>query len=86
MFYRSEIKDVIAKNRVVILKGEPGCGKSTRVPQYVLEAWAEASGENEDPCRIIVTEPRRIAAISLADRVADERNESVRKLTILLVN
>lgn len=60
---------------MVIIKGEPGCGKSTRVPQYVLEAW---SRENDgQPCRVVVTQPRRIAAISLAERVASEREESV---------
>ncbi|KAF5280407.1 hypothetical protein FQR65_LT03216 [Abscondita terminalis] len=79
----SQYKDVLVKmlenHDVVIVKGEPACGKSTCVPQYVLEAWAkdvEANGVTA-PCRIVVTEPRRIAAISLAERVSNAREENV---------
>lgn len=67
----------IDSNQVVVIKGEPGCGKSTRVPQYILENWAKEAGRNGDPCRIIITQPRRIAAISLAERVSNERYENV---------
>lgn len=59
------------------MKGEPGCGKSTRVPQYVLESWAENEGIAGEPGRIVVTQPRRIAAISLTQRVCNERDEMV---------
>ncbi|KAB0800786.1 hypothetical protein PPYR_06525 [Photinus pyralis] len=75
--YKEELIGLLARNSVVIIKGEPGCGKSTRVPQYVMEAWARDLGAANSPCRIIVTQPRRIAAASLAERVASERGESV---------
>lgn len=61
----------------MIIRGEPGCGKSTRVPQYLLEYWVKNQGL--EPVRIICTQPRRLAAISLAERVANERQERVSK-------
>ena len=58
---------------VVVVEGETGCGKTTQVPQFILE---DAAARNE-PCSIICTQPRRIAATSLARRVASERGERV---------
>ncbi|XP_063921598.1 ATP-dependent RNA helicase DHX30-like isoform X2 [Zophobas morio] len=74
--HKEDFMKLIKENRVVIIKGEPGCGKSTRIPQYVLELWAKEGLARGEPCQIAVTQPRRIAAISLADRVSDERNEN----------
>ncbi|CAE8644516.1 unnamed protein product, partial [Polarella glacialis] len=64
-----EILDVLDRHRVVLIAGETGCGKSTQVPQYLLDS---VPGVN-----LLVTQPRRIAAISLAERVAQERCEQV---------
>ncbi|XP_062122470.1 probable ATP-dependent RNA helicase spindle-E [Drosophila sulfurigaster albostrigata] len=64
-----EIMAAINDNPVVILKGETGCGKTTQVPQYILD---EAFKRREF-CKIVVTQPRRIAAISIANRVCQER-------------
>lgn len=50
-----------------------GSGKSTQVPQYILEECAVERKE----CRIICTQPRRLAATSIAERVAQERMEKV---------
>ncbi len=47
-----------------IICGDTGCGKSTQIPQYILEKDPDA--------KIIVTQPRRIAAINLAKRVSEE--------------
>ena len=55
----------------VLVIGETGCGKTTQVPQYVLDDATLLGLE----CNVIVTQPRRIAAISVAERVAFERCE-----------
>lgn len=67
---------LLENNKVVVIKGEPGCGKSTQVPQYILEnASLNDSGID---CNILVTQPRRISATSLAQAIANEREEKVR--------
>lgn len=57
-------------NQVVIIQGPTGCGKTTQVPQFILDDCKT----NDKPCKIVVTQPRRIAAISVARRVCEERN------------
>ena len=72
---RQDILDLIQKSRVVVLSGDTGCGKSTQVPQYLLDSFAlERKGVD---CNIIVTQPRRLAALSLAQTVAGYRGEKV---------
>ncbi|XP_043488976.1 probable ATP-dependent RNA helicase DHX35 [Polistes fuscatus] len=66
---RDHIIYLLEKYQTLVLVGETGCGKSTQLPQYLLEA-----GWCEDGKIIGITEPRRVAATSLASRVADERN------------
>lgn len=53
----------LRSNQVVIVAGDTGCGKSTQVPQYLMEAGYE---------RVACTQPRRIACLALARRVAYE--------------
>lgn len=50
-----------------MIVGETGCGKSTQLPQYLYEAGWAASGE-----MIAVVQPRRVAAVTVATRVAEE--------------
>ncbi|CCI40590.1 unnamed protein product [Albugo candida] len=70
--HRESILQHIQKNQVTIIQGETGCGKSTSVPQFILnEALAL-----EQKVRIIVTQPRRIAAIELASTVARMRESN----------
>ncbi|XP_054039855.1 probable ATP-dependent RNA helicase DHX34 isoform X1 [Rissa tridactyla] len=61
--YRQRLLDAVAGNQVVVVAGDTGCGKSTQVPQYLL-----AAGYSHVAC----SQPRRIACISLAKRVAFE--------------
>jgi len=67
--YKDRVVEACRSHRVVIVSAETGAGKSTQVPQFILD--------NNVTKKIIVTQPRRIAAISLADRVAKERGQSV---------
>ncbi|XP_011209559.2 probable ATP-dependent RNA helicase spindle-E [Bactrocera dorsalis] len=66
---KDQILAAIRKYPVVVLEGDTGCGKTTQVPQYILD---EAYG-NREYCKIVCTQPRRIAAISIARRVCQER-------------
>lgn len=71
--FREEIISAVANNQVVIIAGETGCGKTTQVPQYLLEsAWAAGR-----PARIICTQPRRISAVTVSERIAAERGENI---------
>ena len=66
--YRSRIVSAISQHRVTVIEGETGSGKSTQVPAYLL-AEAAAAGKY---CNVVVTQPRRLAAVTLGDRVAYE--------------
>ena len=66
---RTEILDTIRANQVVLLSGPTGCGKSTQVPQFILDQHAGL----RKPVNILVTQPRKIAASSVARRVVNER-------------
>jgi len=70
---REEVLRAVSANRVVIIEGATGCGKSTQVPQFLLES-ADQVGN------IIVTQPRRLSALGLAHRVAQERGQEVGQL------
>ncbi|KIM34405.1 hypothetical protein M408DRAFT_303614 [Serendipita vermifera MAFF 305830] len=69
--YRNEIIQTLETHQVLVLSGETGCGKSTQLPAYIMEDQL-SRGKS---CRIICTEPRRISAISLAQRVSAEMGE-----------
>ena len=70
---RKELLAAVASNQVVVISAETGAGKTTQVPQLLLDA-AVTSGQGAD-VNIICTQPRRISAIGVADRVAAERCE-----------
>ena len=70
--YKDEVNKLVRENQVVLISGETGCGKTTQVPQYLLED--PATGPT---CRIVVTQPRRLSAVSVAERIASERCETI---------
>ena len=67
----SEIIKAIRQNPVVIISGETGCGKSTQLPKMCLKACRGVAG------MIACTQPRRIAAITIAHRIASELKENL---------
>ncbi|KAK7867141.1 hypothetical protein R5R35_005856 [Gryllus longicercus] len=72
---KGQIMEAINDNPVVIIRGNTGCGKTTQVCQYILDDYIQ-SGQGAY-CNIVVTQPRRISAVSVADRVANERGEQL---------
>ena len=74
--FRDDALAAIENNQVTIICGETGCGKSTQLPAYVLERQLSQGR----PCKIYCTEPRRISAITLAQRVSEELGEHKNEL------
>ncbi|XP_054712287.1 ATP-dependent RNA helicase A-like isoform X2 [Uloborus diversus] len=77
--FKESILQAIQENSTVIIRGATGCGKTTQVPQYILDYYL-SSGCGADCC-ITVTQPRRISAVSVAERIAEERSESLGNTT-----
>ncbi|KAK0614278.1 P-loop containing nucleoside triphosphate hydrolase protein [Immersiella caudata] len=68
---RHEVIQTVKENQVTIISGETGSGKSTQSVQFILDdLYDKGLGPSAN---IIVTQPRRISALGLADRVSDER-------------
>ena len=61
---KNKILDLVEKNRIVIIQGETGSGKTTQIPQFLLESGYYGG--------IVCTQPRRVAAMSIAKRVSQE--------------
>lgn len=66
-----EILSAVEQNQVVVVMGETGCGKTTQIPQFILDSFISAG--KGSLCKIVCTQPRRISAITVAERVAQER-------------
>lgn len=69
--------EAVAAHDVIVLCGETGCGKTTQVPQFLLEAGYGCPEFPERAGRVGVTQPRRVAATSTAARVAAELGEQL---------
>ncbi|KAJ3156670.1 hypothetical protein HDU86_003894 [Geranomyces michiganensis] len=63
---RQALVDAIMANRTTVIVGETGSGKTTQIPQFLYDAGLTKSG------MIAITQPRRVAALSIAKRVAEE--------------
>lgn len=75
--YSAQVLDLIKNSTYSIIVGTTGSGKTTQVPQIILEN-AISKGEGS-ACNIICTQPRKIAATSVARRVSEERGETLQQ-------
>lgn len=66
--FKQELQSKISENQCVVVEGETGSGKTTQIPQFCLELGLAKKGQSCIAC----TQPRRVAATSIAARVADE--------------
>lgn len=71
---RNDLISMINNNRVTLITGETGSGKSTQVVQFILD---DLYANGNFKTRIICTQPRRISSIGLAERVSEERLDKV---------
>ncbi|CAH1119551.1 unnamed protein product [Phaedon cochleariae] len=76
---KGKIMEAINEHPVIIIRGNTGCGKTTQVCQFILEDYI-MSGQG-GWCNICVTQPRRISAVSVSERVASERCEELGQST-----
>ncbi|XP_075269515.1 putative ATP-dependent RNA helicase DHX57 isoform X3 [Opisthocomus hoazin] len=72
---RETILDLLKSHQVLVVSGMTGCGKTTQIPQFILDASLQGSPSRV--ANIVCTQPRRISAISVAERVAKERTERI---------
>ncbi|KAH7980269.1 hypothetical protein HPB49_014413 [Dermacentor silvarum] len=72
---REDIVSVINRNRVVVICGETGSGKTKQAAQFIFEDYIR--GGQGSRCNIVVTQPRRIAATSMAKRAALQRHKEL---------
>ncbi|KAL4889791.1 hypothetical protein BDV59DRAFT_103814 [Aspergillus ambiguus] len=70
--FKEQILSTLDTHHALIICSETGSGKSTQIPSFILEHEMQQGRQ----CKIYVTEPRRISAISLARRVSEELGES----------
>eukprot|EP00049_Salpingoeca_infusionum_P009535 m.161443 g.161443 ORF g.161443 m.161443 type:complete len:1244 (+) comp14363_c0_seq1:130-3861(+) len=71
---RQDLLNVIRENQVVIIVGHTGSGKTTQLTQYLLEDGYGYAGPDAERRMIGCTQPRRVAAMSVAKRVSEEVN------------
>ncbi|XP_038599213.1 ATP-dependent RNA helicase TDRD9 isoform X2 [Tachyglossus aculeatus] len=67
---KDEVVSLIENNSVVIIHGATGSGKSSQVPQFILDYYSQRSAY----CNIVVTQPRKIGASSIARWISRERS------------
>ena len=64
---KDEIVEAVKNNKVTVIEGSTGSGKTTQIPRFLLEANLIRPDQ-----KIVCTQPRRVAAINVAERVAQE--------------
>jgi HrpA-like RNA helicase len=80
--YREKFLELLNKNQCIVLVGETGSGKTTQIPQWCLDYAREKGTMQNRKYMVACTQPRRVAAMSVATRVADELDVSVSALCI----
>lgn len=73
--HEQEVMEAVLDHPIVVLCGETGSGKTTQLPQFLYEAGF-GHPDSRFPGRVAVTQPRRVAATSTAQRVAQELGTS----------
>jgi len=73
--FQSELLEAVAENQIVVIEGETGSGKTTQIPQFLVEVGYATPGKSCVGC----TQPRRVAATSIATRVAEEMDVTLGK-------
>ena len=73
--HSEDLLQAVEANPVIILMAQTGSGKTTQVPQIILDDWIEKGKGGQ--CNVVCTQPRRLAAISVAQRIANERGEQI---------
>ncbi|KAG2693264.1 hypothetical protein I3760_08G088800 [Carya illinoinensis] len=74
---KEEFLQVLKANQTIILVGETGSGKTTQIPQFVLEAVDIETPDKRRKMMIACTQPRRVAAMSVSRRVAEEMDVTI---------
>uniref|UniRef100_A0A8C8S8J9 RNA helicase n=1 Tax=Pelusios castaneus TaxID=367368 RepID=A0A8C8S8J9_9SAUR len=67
--YKERFTDILIRNQSFVLVGETGSGKTTQIPQWCVDYMRSLPGPKRG---VACTQPRRVAAMSVAQRVADE--------------
>lgn len=73
---REKLVSIINSNKVTLVTGETGSGKSTQIVQFIMD---DLNAKGDFSSTIICTQPRRISTIGLADRISEERILNVGK-------
>ncbi|TQE11484.1 hypothetical protein C1H46_002859 [Malus baccata] len=74
---KEEFLQALKASQSLILVGETGSGKTTQIPQFVLEAVNSESSDKRKKMMVACTQPRRVAAMSVSHRVAEEMDVTI---------
>lgn len=74
---KERILHLLETQQVIIISGTTGCGKTTQVPKFIFEYLLQKNNEVlfKENKKILITQPRRIAAVSIARRLSEELDE-----------